>query len=107
MNPDGSLTVYKQQGRSSVPTITLEGNCGIAEKTWRDQVRGFSRKFQVEPEFHEYGIIGLWLPDTDDFDVEPTDTIGYTMALPVFDYFTPAEVIHFRFNLSLGVLSLT
>ena len=107
LNPDGSLTVYKQQGRSSVPTITLEGNCGIAEKTWRNQVRGFSRKFQVEPEFHEHGIIGLWLPDMDDFDVDPTNVIGYTIAIPVFEYFTPSQVVHFRFNLSLGVLNLT
>ena len=101
------ITIYKQQGRSPVPTITLEGNCGIAEKTWRNQARTFSRKPQIETAFHKHGIIGLWFPDADDFDIEPTDVLGYTMALPVFEYYSPAEVIHFRFNLSLGMLNLT
>ena len=101
------ITVYKQQGRSGVPTITLEGNCGIAEKTWRNQVRTFSRKFQIESAYHKHGIFGLWLPHIDDFDIEPTNVLGYTMALPVFEHFTPSEVIHFRFNLSLGMLKLT
>lgn len=107
LNPDGSLTVYKQQGRSPVPTITLEGNCGTLETTWRDQLRTFSRKAQIEHEHHAYGILGLWMPDIPDFDVDPTDVIGYTMALPVFEYFSPSEVVHFRINLSLGVLALT
>lgn len=101
------ITVYKQQGRSGVPTITLEGNCGRAETTWRDQARSFSRKFQVESAFHKHGIIGLWIPQVPDYDVEPTDVLGYTMALPVFEYFAPAEILHFRFNLSLGMLNLT
>ena len=107
LNPDGKLTVYKQQGRSSVPTITLEGNCGIAEAAWRDQLRTFSRKAQIEPQHHKFGILGLWSPDVPDFDLDPTDTIGYTMALPVFEYFSPSEIIHYRINLSMGAFELT
>lgn len=107
LNPDGTLTVNKQQGRSPVPTLTLEGNVNVSEIAWRQQVEGFSRKSQVEHSFHEYGIIGFYHPDLDDFSLDPTDTIGYTMALPVFEYFSPAGIVHFRFSLSLGVKSLS
>ena len=110
LNPQGQITVNKQQGRSPVPTITLEGNCDFSEKAWRNQVRGFSRKRQIENSHHKYGIIGLYIPavsSLDDFSLEPTNQIGYTMGLPVFDYFSPATIVHFRFNLSMGVLALT
>ena len=107
LNPDGVLSVNKQQGRSPVPTITLEGNCGVSEIAWRNQADSFSRKAQIEPEFHKYGILGFFHPDMTDYNLDPTDTIGYTMGLPVFEHFTPSEIVHFRINLSMGVLALT
>jgi hypothetical protein len=110
LNPVGQITVSKQQGRSAVPTLTLEGNCDHVEKAWRNQLRGFSRKAQVEPQYHKRGIIGLYLPassDLDDFSLDPTNEIGYTMALPVFDYVSPATIMYFKVNLSMGVLALS
>jgi len=110
LNPVGQITVSKQQGRSAVPTLTLEGNCDHIEKAWRNQLRGFSRKAQVEPQYHKRGIIGVYIPASsvlDDFSLDPTNEIGYTMALPTFDWFTPATIVPFRVNLSMGVLALT
>lgn len=107
LNPTGQLTVNKQHGRSPVPTFTIEGNCDKSEIAWRNQARTFSRKAQIEPQFHKYGILGFFHPDITDFNLDPTDEIGYTMALPVFEYFSPADIVHFRFNLSMGVLALS
>ena len=110
LNPTGQISVNKQQGRSPVPTLTLEGNCNHNEKVWRQLARSFSRKAQIEPQYHKYGIIGVYIPassDLDDFSLDPTNEQGYTMALPVFDYFSPATILHFRINLSMGVLALT
>ena len=110
LNPNGTITVHKQQGRSAVPTLTLEGNCDVIEKLWRIQLRTFSRKRQVETSYHKRGIIGLYIPAItvlDDFSLDPTNLIGYTMGLPVFDYYSPSSIVHFRVNLSMGVLALT
>lgn len=107
LNPNGTLQVNKQQGRSPIPTLTLEGNSDVPESTWRAQLDSFSRKAQIEHQFHKYGIFGFYHPEISDFNLDPTDEIGYTMALPVMEYFSPATIVHFRINLSLGVRSLS
>lgn len=107
LNPDGTISVYKQQGRSPVPTLTLQGNVGIAETAWRTQLRSFAYKKQVEHEYHEFGIIGFFHPTLTDFNRDPTNLIGCTMAPPVFTYNSPAEVVHFRINLSIGAQALS
>jgi len=107
LNPDGTISVYKQQGRSPVPTLTLQGNVNVDETAWRTQLRSFAYKKQVEHEYHEFGIIGFFHPTLTDFNQDPTDQIGYTMAPPVFTYNSPAEVVHFRINLSLGAQALS
>ena len=107
LNPDGTISVYKQQGRSPVPTLTIEGNFDAAETLLRTKLRSFSYKTQVEHEYHEFGIIGFFHPTLTDFNRDPTNLIGYTMAPPVFTYNSPAEVVHFRVNMSLGVQSLS
>jgi hypothetical protein len=107
LNPDGTISIYKQQGRSPVPTLTLQGNIGNAETAWRTKIRSFAYKKQVEHEYHEFGIIGFFHPTLTDFNRDPTDQIGYTMAPPVFTYNSPAEVVHFRINLSIGAQALS
>ena len=107
LNPDGSITVNKQQGRSPVPALILEGNCDADQIAWRNQARSFSYKTQVEHSFHKYGIIGFYHPTLTDFNKDPTDQIGYTMALPVFEHFSPGQIVHFKISLSMGVQSLS
>jgi len=103
LNPtDGAITVNKQQGRSAVPTLTIQGTVDIAGITWRDQSRDFAAKNQIEHSYHKKGIIGFFHPEMTDFNVDPTDEIGYTMSLPFFQYNSPGRVMTFRFNLSKG-----
>lgn len=106
LNPDGTIVVYKQQGRSPVPTIIIEGNCNNSEIDWRNQIRSFFRKRQVEHDYHEFGIIGFYHPTLTDFSVDPTDQIGYTMAAPIFEHFSGTGLVHFKISMSLGVRSL-
>jgi hypothetical protein len=107
LNPDGTISVYKQQGRSPVPTMTIQGNVNASEVTLRQKLDSFSYKKQVEHEYHEFGIIGFFHPTLTDFNKDPTDLVGYTMGLPIFDYDSPGEIVKFRINLSLGVQSLS
>ena len=107
LNPDGTISVYKQQGRSPVPTLTIRGNTNASETAFRQKMESFAYKAQVEHEYHKFGIIGFFHPDLTDFNRDPTDVIGYTMALPVFDYDSPGSVVNFSLNLSLGVQSLS
>ena len=107
LNPDGTISVYKQQGRSPVPTLTVEGNFDANQTALRTKLRSFSYKTQVEHEYHKFGIIGFFHPTLTDFNRDPTNVIGYTIAPPVFTYNSPAEIVHFRVNMSLGVQSLS
>jgi len=107
LNPDGIISVYKQQGRSPVPTLTLQGNFNNSETALRTKLRSFSYKAQVEHEYHKFGIMGFFHPTLTDFNRDPTDVIGYTIAPPVFDYDSPGEIVKFRVNLSLGAQSLS
>ncbi len=107
LNPDGTIAVYKQQGRSPVPTLTLQGNFNGSETALRTKLRSFSYRAQVEHDYHKFGIIGFFHPVLTDFNKDPTDTIGYTMAPPVFDHDSPSKVVDFRVNMSLGVQSLS
>jgi len=107
LNPDGTISVYKQQGRSPVPTLTIQGNFDNSETSTRTKLRSFSYKAQVEHLYHKFGIIGFFHPTLTDFNRDPTDLIGYTMAPPIFTYNSPAEIVTFRMNLSLGVKSLS
>ena len=103
LNPvDGTITVNKQQGRSPVPTLTIQGTVDIADTTWRDKARDFAAKRQIEHSYHKKGIIGFFHPEMTDFNVDPTDQVGYTMSLPFFQYNSPGRVMTFRFNLSKG-----
>ena len=79
LNPNGTLVVNKQQGRSYIPTLTLEGNCNVSETIWRDQVRIASRRSQIEFEHHKYGIIGFHHPNTHryEFGTNPRYRIHY------------------------------
>ncbi len=107
LNAAGQITVSKQQGRSPVPTLLLEGNCNVDELVWRQLLRSFSRKGQVEHTYHKYGILGFYSPELPDYNLDPTDLIGYTMALPIFDYTSASKIVSFRISLSMGVLALT
>lgn len=107
LNPDGTIAVYKQQGRSPVPTLTIRGNTNSSETAFRLKMDSFAYKAQVEHDYHEFGIIGFFHPTLTDFNRDPTDEIGYTMALPVHDYDSPGTIVNFSLNLSLGVQSLS
>lgn len=107
LNPDGSISVYKQQGRSAVPTLTIGGNIDADLVSIREKLDSFSYKTQVDHEYHKFGIIGFFHPELTDFNIEPTDKIGYTMGLPIWDYDAPSRVVNFRINLSMGVQSLS
>jgi hypothetical protein len=107
LNPDGTIAIYKQQGRSPVPTLTIRGNTNSSETAFRLKMESFAYKKQVEHEYHEFGIIGFFHPTLTDFNRDPTNLIGYTMALPVFDYDSPNSIVSFSLNLSLGVKALS
>lgn len=107
LNPDGTIAVYKQQGRSPVPTLTIRGNTNSSETAFRLKMDSFAYKAQVEHDYHEFGIIGFFHPTLTDFNRDPTNLIGYTMALPVHDYTSPGSIVQFVLNLSMGVQSLS
>lgn len=107
LNPDGTISIYKQQGRSPAPTLTLEGNINNSQIAWRTQLRTFSKRKQVENNYHKFGIIGFFHPVLTDFNIDPTNLIGYTMGQPVFTHNSGTQIVHFRVNLSLGAQSLS
>jgi hypothetical protein len=107
LNPDGTISIYKQQGRSPVPTLTLKGNIANSQTALRTKMRSFSYKVQVDFEYHQFGIIGFFHPDLTDFNKDPTNLTGYTMALPRFIHASNREVIDFTIDMSLGAQSLS
>ena len=87
--------------------MTIRGNTDASETAFRLKLESFAYKAQVEHEYHEFGIIGFFHPVLTDFNRDPTNLLGYTMALPVFDNTSPSDVVPFTLNFSLGVESLS
>lgn len=107
-NPSGEKTIHKQEGGALPNIFVLEGNLKVTEIVKRGTLRSFSRMAQIEAEYHKYGVIGVFFPsDLNDFSLDPTNVIGYTLLPPVFKYSSPQNIITFTLTFSLGAKKLT
>jgi len=120
-NPAGVKTIEKQQvgAISEHLTITIKLHKSLYSKLIK--MRGFARKPNKESEYHTYGIIGFWFPETETaptptletpnvFKQDPTNLKGYTMKMPIMDWGISdigAEYTVVTLNLSIGGKNLT
>lgn len=76
-NPNGSKTTFLQDNGRLEDIVTVTGKILNTDSTFITKFKTFSRKLQIEPSYHKFGIFGLAYPVTDSFDQDPTNTVGY------------------------------
>lgn len=76
-NPDGSKKTFLQDNGRLEDIVTVTGKLLNTDSTFINKLKSFSRKLQIEPTFHKFGIFGLAYPVTDVFDQDPTGEVGY------------------------------
>jgi len=76
-NPDGSKKTFLQDNGRLEDIVTVTGKLLNTDSAFIIKLKTFSRKLQIEAEFHKFGIFGLAYPVTDSFDLDPTDEVGY------------------------------
>ncbi len=76
-NPDGSKKTFLQDNGRLEDIVIVTGKLLNTDSTFINKLKSFSRKLQIEAEFHKFGIFGLAYPVTDSFDLDPTDEVGY------------------------------
>jgi len=76
-NPDGSKKTFLQDNGRLEDIVIVSGKLLNTDTTFINKLKSFSRKLQIEPSFHKFGIFGLAYPVTDSFDQDPTDELGY------------------------------
>lgn len=76
-NPDGSKKTFLQDNGRLEDIVTVTGKLLNTDSAFIINLKSFSRKLQIEAEFHKFGIFGLAYPVTDSFSLDPTDEVGY------------------------------
>jgi len=76
-NPNGSKKTFLQDNGRLEDIVTVSGKLLNTDTTFINKLKSFSRKLQIEPSFHKFGIFGLAYPVTGSFDQDPTDELGY------------------------------
>ncbi len=76
-NPDGSKKTFLQDNGRLEDIVIVSGKLLNTDSAFINKLKSFSRKLQIEAEFHKFGIFGLAYPVTDSFDLDPTDEVGY------------------------------
>ena len=76
-NPDGIKKVFLQDNGRLEDIVTVTGKLLNTDTAFIDKFKSFSRKKQIEPSFHKFGIFGLDYPVTPAFSQDPTDELGY------------------------------
>lgn len=120
-SPAGVKTIEKQMIGAIAEHMTIVIKLNKSEYTKLRKIQQFARKPNKEKEYHTYGIMGFWFPETETdptptlstpnvFKVDPTNIIGYTMKPPLVDWGIPeigADYTQVTINLSLGGKNLT
>lgn len=78
-NPDGTRRINKQDNGVLNEKLTITGKIAASDTTFIQKFQSFSRRLQIETEFHIFGVFGFAYPQTPTFDRDPDDTIGYTI----------------------------
>ncbi len=76
-NPDGSKKTFLQDNGRLEDIVIVSGKILNTESAFLTKLRTFSRKLQIEPSFHKFGIFGFAYPVTTIFSLDPNDTVGY------------------------------
>jgi len=76
-NPDGTKKVFLQDNGRLEDIVTITGKILNTDTAFINKLKSFSRKLQIEPAFHKFGIFGFAYPVTTSFDQDPTDDLGY------------------------------
>jgi len=76
-NPDGSKKTFLQDNGRLEDIVIVSGKLLNTDTAFINKLKSFSRKLQIEAEFHKLGIFGFAYPVTDSFDQDPTDELGY------------------------------
>ena len=103
----GQKTINKQNVGALPEGITVRGHVDISQTAIVTKIRSFARKVQVIQSDFEFGIFGFYSNVSTFFDVDPSDTIGYTLKFPRVGYTAPKKQLDFSFQLLLGGRNLT
>ena len=76
-NPDGAKKAFLQDNGRLEDIVIVTGKIKNTESAFISKFKTFSRKLQIEAEFHKFGIFGFAYPVTPSFDQDPTDEVGY------------------------------
>ena len=76
-NPNGTKKTFLQDNGRLEDIVIVTGKITNTDTTFINKFKTFSRKLQIEPTYHKFGIFGLAYPVTPAFDFDPTNTKGY------------------------------
>jgi len=76
-NPDGTKKTFLQDNGRLEDIVIVTGKMLNTDTTFINKFKSFSRKKQIEPIYHKFGIFGLAYPVTPSFEQDPTNTVGY------------------------------
>ena len=119
--PEGVKTIEKQMIGAIAEHMIIVIKINKSEYTKLRKIQQFARRPNKETEYHTYGIIGFWFPETETdptptlltpnvFKVDPTNVVGYTMKPPIVEWGIKeigADYTQITINLSLGGQDLT
>ena len=100
--PTGAKTYHKQEAGAITENTTITARFKKTQNAKLKQLRSFFRKKQIDHPDFPYGIFGFSFDVMDYFDVDPSDTIGYTIEPPIVSFGENAEDCAVTINLSLG-----
>lgn len=98
----GDPIVEKQYNGIKGREIVIKLITDTDQSVVRQKLRTFGEKPQIEPAYHEFGIIGIFHPKVSDFNVDPTNLFGYTIDRPLKGYVSGSEIVPITLRLSLG-----
>ena len=76
-NPDGVKKVNLQENGRLEDIVIVSGKIESSDVSFINKLKSFSRKLQIEPLHHKFGIFGFAYPNAASFDLDPDNTVGY------------------------------
>ena len=76
-NPDGTKKVNLQDNGRLEDIVVISGKINSSDVTFINKLKSFSRKLEIEPSFHKFGIFGFAYPNAPSFELDPDSTVGY------------------------------
>lgn len=102
----GEKSIHKQAVGALPEGITITGNADLTETDFITKLRSFSRRLQTD-DYHEFGIFGFHSQLSPFFDIDPDNTIGYTMKPPTIVWNAPSKQVTFMIDLLIGGINLS